>query len=195
MSRSFLSSVLVFAWITLPAADVVAQDRAVIGEGERIRISATESGEQLFVGEVVALSSETLTVNYWEPIDRNWEVLDFPVSSINSLEVNRGTRSHAGKGALLGGLIGGGFGLAAGIAAASYDCSADPWDWDGCWYWGEAGIIPVSTITFGLLGAGVGALIGMLSRSDQWEPIPPDRLRVRVSPTSDGIALAFSVGI
>jgi hypothetical protein len=194
MNRPLFISVLVSAWVTLPA-HAAAQAGAVVGEGERVRISATDSGDRQCVGEVVAHSSDTLTVTCWQPMAREWEVLDFPVSSINSLEVNRGSRSNAGKGALLGGLIGGGFGLAAGIAAASYDCTADPWNWSGCSYWGGAEIIPLSTITFGLIGAGVGALIGTLSRTDDWEPIPPDRLGVRVLPTSDGVALAFSLGL
>jgi hypothetical protein len=193
MNRLLILSVLAYAGSAVPA-NLAAQEDTIAGEGARVRISASELGEGVFVGEVVARSSDTLSVNYWEPIFRTWEAKELPISSINSLEVNRGSRSNAGKGAVLGGLIGGGFGLAAGIAAASYDCTADSWYWNGCWYWGGAEVIPLSTATFGLLGAGVGALIGALTRTDQWEPIPLDRLHVRISPTSGGMALAFSVG-
>jgi len=193
MNKAFFLLALLSAWTTWPAS-LAAQEAGVIREGDRIRVTVAEYGGTLLVGEVMTRSPEALTVNRWQPTVRKWEVVDLPVDSISSLEVNRGTRSNAGKGALLGGVIGGSFGLAAGIAAASYDCNADPWDWDGCSYWGEAGIIPISTVTFGLLGAGVGALIGTLSRSDQWEPIHLDRLHVRIFPTSGGVALAFSVG-
>ncbi len=193
MNKLLIISVLAYAGITMPA-NLAAQEGTIGGESARVRISATELGEGVFEGEIVARSSDTLTVSYWEPVFRKWEVAALPVSSISSLEVDRGSKSNAGKGALLGALIGGGFGLASGIAAASYDCNADPWDWDGCWYWGEAGIIPISTITFGLVGAGVGALIGTLSRADRWEPIHLDQLHVRISPTSGGMLLALSVG-
>lgn len=192
MNRQLFLLVSAFAWITWPA-NLGAQEDAVVREGDRVRVSAAEYGERLLVGEVMTHSLDTLTMNRWRPTISRWEVLDIPVDSITSLEVSRGARSNAGKGALIGGLIGGAFGLAAGIAAASYDCDSDAWDWDGCWYWGEGEIVPLSTMTFGLLGAGVGALIGTTSRSEIWQPIPSGRLRVGISRTSGDVAVAFSL--
>ena len=181
------------AWISVPL-EVTAQERPTVTAGDRVRISSPRTGQEPVVGDVVARSSDTLTVSYWEPYDRGWETAELPIRSIHTLEVHRGTRTDAGKGALLGGLIGGGFGLAAGIAAASYDCDSTPWDWDGCWYWGRGELIPISTATFALVGAGVGALIGSASRREIWEPVPTGNLRLALTHSNGGVALALSVG-
>jgi hypothetical protein len=44
------------------------------------------------------------------------------------------------------------------------------------------------------VGAGVGALIGTLSRSERWLPIRPDDLRVQVSGAGVGVSLSIPVG-
>lgn len=191
MSRRLLWCMLVLAWIASPIG-LRAQDGAMIGKGDRVRIATTDF-DALCDGEVVARSSEGLSVDCWRPSSGTWELVDFRLASITGMEVYRGTKSHAGEGALIGGLIGAGFGLAAGIAASGHDCDAHHWDWDGCWWWGDEEMIPLTTITSGLLGAGVGALIGMLNRSERWEPISTDRVRGQISVAGGSVALAVSV--
>ena len=42
-----------------------------------------------------------------------------------------------------------------------------------------------------LLGAGIGALIGSASKTDRWETVPLDEIRVGLSPfASDGVAVS-----
>jgi len=165
----------------------------MLGKGDRVRI-ATEDLDALCDGELVARSTEGLTVDCWRSSSDTSELVDFRLASITGMEVYRGTRSHARQGALIGGLIGAGFGLVAGIAASGHDCSTYHWDWSGCWWWGDEEVIPLSTVTFGLLGAGIGALIGTLNRSERWESISLERVRGRVSVGGGGVTLAVSVG-
>ena len=86
-----------------------------------------------------------------------------PLSDLARMEVER-TKSHAGKGALIGGGISAALGLALGIAAANDDFLE-----------ADAGDVAAVTLVMGASGAALGALIGLLVRTDEWEevPLPP----------------------
>jgi hypothetical protein len=64
---------------------------------------------------------------------------------------------------MIGGLVGAGFGLFLGIAASTDD--------SGWWEVGPEEVAAVTAIV-GASGAGVGAIIGSLSKRDRWEPVP-----------------------
>lgn len=193
MNKRLFTYMIAIAGVVWPAG-LNAQDAAVLVEGDRVRVYSSESG-QACTGDVVARDSESLTVDCWQPAMRKWELIDFSIESVSSLEVQRGTQSNVGKGALLGGLIGGGFGLMVGLAAAANDCDVNAWrwNWNDCWLPGGAEMVPLSTATFGLIGAGAGALIGTLSRSDRWVTIAPSQLRVYIKPARDGFELTFNI--
>lgn len=101
-------------------------------------------------------------------------------SSIRRVEVRNGTRGHSVAGAA----IGAGLGFAVGFAAsATTDCSDDFLQ----------GLCQTSQIAgpfvAGALGAGLGALIGVLVRSDRWDAVP---LRVAATPSLRvGLAMGF----
>ena len=42
---------------------------------------------------------------------------------------------------------------------------------------------------FGIVGAGVGAIIGGIIRTDRWEKVPVDRIRLGFAPQRDGGAV------
>jgi hypothetical protein len=86
---------------------------------------------------------------------------------------------------MIGGLIGAGFGLFLGIAAST--------DNSGWW---EVGVedVAAATALVGAGGAGVGALVGSLSRRDRWEPVPlAPRVAGKLRPSRNitGLTLRF----
>jgi hypothetical protein len=84
-------------------------------------------------------------------------------------------KSNAGKGALIGGgiglVIGGGMSL---IAGSTVDTEVTSTDY----------LIFTGLVTVG--GAGIGALVGALIKSERWEEYPLDRLSLGLVPTHDG---------
>lgn len=88
------------------------------------------------------------------------------LTALHRLEVSRGTRSHAGRGALIGGAIG----LLNGVVATSIGRSSG----------GEEGLSSGQAfLLFGGVcaapGAGTGALIGSRVKTQQWEAVPAPR--------------------
>lgn len=86
--------------------------------------------------------------------------------AITRLERVVGTRSQAGKGALIGGGIGAGVNLLLGLALMG-----DENDWFAL----SGGEVALGTAMGGLVGAGIGALIGSASDAPVWErfELPP----------------------
>ena len=127
--------------------------------GERARVEA-EAG-YLREGILRSLSSDTLTLEI-----EGDQLRPIPLSPTARLEIQRGTKSNAGKGAGIGALVGGvGLGV---VGAASCDGSG----------WFDPG--PAACAAGGaLFGAGTGALVGLLigsvSDSPQWVEV--DRTR------------------
>jgi hypothetical protein len=101
-------------------------------------------------------------------------------SDIRRVKVRRGTRGHSAAGAAIGAGLGVALGL---VSAATTDCSGD--FLEGLCHAGQI----ASPFVAGAMGAGVGALIGLVIRSDRWEDVP---LRVAVAPRLQvGVSLGF----
>jgi hypothetical protein len=103
-----------------------------------------------------------------------------PFSSVRKLEVSRGLKSNAGKGAGIGLLVGAGVGAVLGTVVA-----AARWDRADC----ARGRCRWPLVGIGALGVGaVGTLIGLTAAgsSDRWEEVPLERLRLRVTQQLDG---------
>jgi hypothetical protein len=109
-------------------------------------------------------------------------VVDVPRAAIRELEIARGRRSHAKKGAIIGAAAGAAFVLA--VYAAEKDCGSDP----RCGTYASAG-----AVGFAAAGALVGAGIGAMVKTDRWVKVDPVMVRVGVPPTGRGVALSVSV--
>jgi hypothetical protein len=123
--------------------------------GARVRVHQ-ESGS--LIGTLVSLDSAGLVI----ATDKS-DTVTAPRPSITGVEVSTGTKSQAGKGALIGLGVGAAAGIIVGLVASSSD-NGDFVDYGAGTY----------AVGFGLTGAvigtGVGALIGSGNRTDKWVP-------------------------
>lgn len=125
---------------------------------EPVRVWRYSVPEVPLTGRVSSWSYETLNL-----VQPPGPPAVIPLSDVARMEVER-TKGHAGTGALVGGGIGAALGLALGIAAANDD-----------FFDANAGDVVAGTVFMAATGAGFGALIGLLVRTEEWEefPLPP----------------------
>jgi hypothetical protein len=125
-----------------------------------------------------------------------------PLSSVTKLE-RRELKPNATTGALIGFVVG----LVAGSVTGTYmgltaqECESEVVS-GRCTSNGSTvidGIAGTQTggawgsVVGGVLGTALGALIGASIKTDRWEKVPLDRLRVSFAPKRDGFALGLSV--
>ncbi len=160
-----------FLSVIIFTTPLVAQEPAILESvtpGNRIRVSALEYFKKIkisrpsrkiarVVGTVVAANADTLFLR----IDKQVEPLKVPLSSLKKIEVSRGKKSRAGKGALIGFLIG--FATAEAFCAhIRYEDSgtmgANPWD--------------CGLVIGGPAGGVIGAVMGAAINGGRWEEVP-----------------------
>jgi hypothetical protein len=178
----------VFALLAATAGDGMAQGAVRVFPGTRVRVSLRATTTHLtrdrIIGSLVSVQSDTLVVS--EHAGRADLVL--PTEAIASLEVSRGRKSAAGKGAVIGLVSGAAGGVATGlIACGGGNCA-------------ESGLGDVTALLSaalglggGLTGAGIGALVGGRIHSDRWEKVPVRDLRVGLGPSGSGASLRVSL--
>ena len=125
---------------------------------EPVRVWRYSVPEVPLTGQVSSWTDETL--NLLQPPGPPAAIA---LADLARMEVER-TKGHAGTGALIGGGISAALGLWMGIALANED-----------FFVTDAGGVVVLTAAMAASGAGIGALIGLLVRTDEWEevPLPP----------------------
>ena len=156
------ATMLVAILAFVPLASATAQVRP----GARVRVTHLPRRS---VGTLLAWKSDTLV------FQSNGDTLSVPVDLMARLEVSRGGKTNAGKGAGIGLLLGGVAGWVIGHVSRDPECA--PY----CIYYDVAGVM------FGGLGGLVaGALIGRLIKTDRWVDVPLDRLGVSLGPQRDG---------
>jgi hypothetical protein len=178
--------------LTLPAV-VLAAAAATAGAdaapsgwpatGEKIRVT-TLRGRGRQTGVVVQTDAGFLTVS----LGSGRSPVRIPVASIERLEVARGRRTAAKEGAQWGGLVGAVLGGLAVNALGAALCE----NARGCGASAEAHLVGVGL--FGTAGAGVGALTGLAIKTDRWERVPVDRIRVGMTPVPAGAGIQVSLG-
>lgn len=124
--------------------------------GARVRITI-DKPKRSHVGTLVSADADSLRFT-----TDTGGLVAIPTASVTRFERSRGRRSNAGRGALIGGLTLGAAGLIIGIGAA-----ADNSDWF------EVGAedVAVATLVAGAVGAGLGGLIGAVSKGEKWESL------------------------
>ena len=107
----------------------------------------------------------------------------FSVASVRRLDVSRGQKSHI--------LLGAGIGLGAGALGAVVFCEVV--EKGSCELFDDDIRLEATLIT-GAIGGVVGGFVGYLIKTDRWEEVPLERLRVSLAPKRDGgFTLGFSV--
>ena len=136
-------------------------------------------------------------------MESNGNALALALDPVTKLEVSRGRKSFgAGRGALIGGLVGAASGAIIGAAnyeepppcvpKALFDCS-DFLGWDRVSP--TAAQAAVQWAAFGAVaGYAIGRLLGSAMKTERWEEVPLDRLRLSLGPQRDGrLGLGASV--
>lgn len=157
----------------LPASGLVAQE--AIQPGARVRVTAAGVLRPV-TGTIFSVDSASITLRDAE--GRAGQVIRF--ESVQMMEVARGSRSHAGTGALIGTLVGGAFGVWFSIGYFS-----DP-DSPGT----TSGIATVIAVT-SAAGAALGGIVGLAIRSPRWEETSVPR--VSLMPRPGGFVLSMSL--
>jgi len=182
--------------LTTPV-NLLAQQEARIAPGDRVRVMAPSISADLLVGTVLEVGADTCLL----AIEGHAPPYSLPFTSIRRLDLSRGTRSNTGKGAKIGAVIGAGLGAVLGGLIATEERLVNPsCDPDnnlfGCQTEETTDYAVVAAFAVGLavVGAGAGALIGAVSKSERWKAVPLGELRVGPSPvTEDGVALSVSL--
>lgn len=164
---------VVLAAVLLSSVSIGVLEAQTLATGDRVR-ATLKAGSGRWTGTLVEWVGDTL---YLAPNGSAEGVTAtaIPLATLSRLEVSTGFRSNAGKGALIGGgiglLVGGGMSIIAGSTVDTEVTSSD--------YVAFTGLVTLG-------GAGLGALIGSLSKSERWKEYPVDGLRLGIAPGSDG---------
>lgn len=147
-----------------------------LAPGARVRVTVPcpSAGGQLCtqVGNLLATGADGVRIALAD------STASYGRASLRRLEVSRGVRSHRLIGAGIGFLVGAGATyvvLNSGGSTASCDRGANQ---DAM----SAGECLALTAAGGVAGAGLGVLVGSLIRSERWEEVPLDRLRLSFVP-------------
>jgi hypothetical protein len=159
----------------LPLAPLAGQQAMPIQPGARVRVTALHLDLVRHVGTLARVDADTLVV----------DATPVPIQWISELDVSRGRKSHWLAGMGIGFLAGAGVGALVGATACT----------GGDLYIPEACAL-IGAGLFGAIGIPVGTLIGAAVRTDRWEAIPLDRIRVRAFRRGDGrLSLAVSLSL
>lgn len=185
-----------FVVLLLPGVRAFAQELpAWVEPGARVRLALpceagrppgteTPTGVCHEEGRLVSVQGRAIALATAE------STRSYPLSVVTRLEVSRGTRSRWRTGAAVGLLAGAG----GTFALLNRGDSTNPCDsstnQDAM---GMSACVGVAALG-GVAGAGVGALIGKLFRTEEWQRVPTDQVRVSLAPRAGlelRVALTF----
>ncbi len=169
---------------------VSATDQVPVRPGERVRVTGhffcqpfnsncVRGLPQRYVGTFVTWEADTLVVQ------SNRDTLAVPVDFVTRLDVSRGRKTNTAKGAGIGFLLGGLVGAV--IVYASYE-ECVPQGLFSCIgpNYGPGTYALMGGVIGGFGGLVAGALIGSAIKTDRWQEVPLDELRVSFGPQRDG---------
>ena len=144
----------------LPPAVLQAQvESPPVPLDSRVRVTTTSSPDMALVGSLEAWDGRALELRYPDTMGQT-----IPLPEVVRIEVSRGMRGNATTGVL----VGGGLGVALGIASSIVIGTSSGDSWIAPSFGSYVGI----TAVFGLTGAGLGAIIGALIKTEEWEDVP-----------------------
>lgn len=159
-----------------------AQDLPVdLVPGRLVRVHQQDA--RPLVGRFVSVGTGAVTVAVSEG-----DTVAVPRESISRFDLYMGSKSGAGKGALTGLAIGAAAGALIGVAGAASD--------DDSFYDYSASEGALSgAVGFGMLGAGIGALIGATKQLPRWQATVLPTVAVRPDGSeARGVAVAVRLG-
>ena len=162
-------SLLVVVLAVTPLTDIRAQDSPPVEPGARLRVTRTTGAEPV-VGVLASLEGERLILDIGEG-----RRLTLAAGSITKLEASSGQKSNA--------LLGLGIGAVVGAIGGVVYCENAVCDQKA-----KAAAI------FSLPGALIGVLIGAAIKTEKWEEVPLDQLRVSFGPQRGG-RFAFGLSV
>ena len=153
------------------SGNVTAQTLDDVRIGARLRVEVPGPRKfRILTGQLVGRTLDTLQLK----LDRSDELVLVRVNELRRLEVSLEQHSGAGRGAKGGFLLGATMGLVAGF---SCDC-------------GESGLAGLTLgALLGGLGTGLGALVGLGARVDEWTPVVLHPAEASGALRQDGTAL------
>jgi hypothetical protein len=170
VARRIVLAGVVMAFATETAA-AQATGTVPLQIGDRIRIKTAVSSS-VMKGTLVAVDDAVLTL---APEGRDTTHQTFARSEIVRLEVARGKKRN-----VVWGVVGG---AVAGLAVNMVWTTAE--GGNSCDF-GSCVILPA-------MGAAVGALAGVVIRTQRWETLPVEKVGLAVVPTRHGVQLSLSI--
>ncbi len=178
----YLALVLVALFVA--TSSPLAAQEAPVEPGARVRVKAPPLQPDWVMGTVVGWESGSLVLEPEKPDALGDTPLTLARDQITRLDVHRGSKSRA----LLGAGIGFGVGVGWTVLLLSSESLCNPEQQCDAGDWARGIAI------FGGIGAGLGALVGLLFKTDRWEAVPLEGIRVTFTPVYDGQpGLALSV--
>ena len=181
-------------------APLIAQEPPPLDAGHRVRLTfPCESADAGLAGSepracraegsLARLIGDTIVLAAGKSEAATTSAYD--LNEVSRVEVSTGTKSHWLTGAAIGFVVGGTvayLALSSGGSTSTCDQSAN----QDAISVGEC--IALATAVGGLPGFGLGALVGTFIRSERWQQVPLDRLRVSVGPgPGSGLGLAIVI--
>ncbi len=175
MTRLSILALLCSCLASLAPGPLAGQGDPGLEPGTRIRVTAPSVYPGRAVGQLQTIDATGLRMSLQGDGD-----LTVPRDAVSRIDVSEGNRSHWVRGAAIGGLVGLTTGVIAVVAAESSD--------------EELELLPgfdtvvetTAVIVMTVVGAGAGALIGALIRTEQWKPVPAAGVQWGLLPRWDG---------
>jgi len=156
-------------------ASLSAQMQASVEPGARVRVTAPACNLDRRAGTLEATRGDTLVLADGDFTSRCLQ------SDVTRFEVSQGRKGHPWRGAGIGFVSGVVLGSVIGYGECGSDCPH------------ETGALILGGIG-ALVGPIVGAIVGSRIKTDRWEEIPLDQLRVGLAPQRDGrLGIGWSV--
>ena len=173
---------------TTPAPTLGAATEGEVGNVRGPRVRLRTAGGEWQVGVLAAQDSERLGLVFEAAAETTW----LARSQAQDLEVSVGQRHPTGTAVGLG--VFGGAIIGAVAAAASYK----PCTGSGFSCIGDLGP-ELHAVGGGLLGAGVGALVGLMigssSTVDEWQRVEDSPVRIGLAPARNGLGIGVAIRI